>query len=171
MKKYFTITVLALFFCASFINIAAANELSKDEKALKLLSFWRDETNWKEAYKANVFDCSNMASLLTLIFSDYQTRILLGYCEDGDGKRTGHTIVRILINGEIWYIDPPTLEVNTKEAYNYWDLVEFKNYKKAIYYMDAWYGTGKGEKEYDIPWSYVMENVFRKGDTDVSKRS
>lgn len=121
----------------------------------------KNGTNWIAGYKEGVWDCSNQATFLqSIVFYDHECRIVQGQLSS-KSSRTGwliHAMLKIKINSEWWYINPPDLSLSQDPPdWRVDSVIEFENYHQAIKKWDY-----KGIVEYGLDIYYVMDTVFQK---------
>lgn len=168
MKKIFVLLILVA--CVHVFPSACLAKNISESALMERLDYLKENTNWLTSYKPNVFDCSNMSTLLTWNV-EAKTRIArLPFVSKEDNDRIlVHCVVEVQTDNVNVWIDPVTLDkFNAKlfPAKYFYNPTYFDDYKDAIEFVNM---RGRdGEKEFGVPLDYVFENLFRKADFDVS---
>lgn len=79
-------------------------------------------TPWLKSYNISTFNCSNMSTALTLVFSNYKTQIVEGYIAP---QHILHAVIRIKLNGKWYWIESTSL--NIMDKYNAFEPIRYYN--------------------------------------------
>ena len=182
MKKIIVVLFLLIFMLVPMVAYAEQASQVGDienmdaEKILyERLDGLKNNTNWIDAFKVDVWDCSNQASFLsTIVLYDFETKIVEGKRQIstnmvGLPDKTVfepvydlHAMVKVKLSDRWVYVNPPDLDVFTY-VYDFKEgsIVEFNDYRQAIKHHGK-----EGITEYGLNIYYIMDEVLKHAEID-----